>query len=193
MGIIAICRQIGAGETTIAPAVAQRLGWRCIDHEILDREVAETGVGLPRISHFDEHAPGLIESWTHPLEAERYFLTLKRIVLEYAETGNAVLVGRGCGFILRNADALHVRLIADMDFRLRRVMEVRWASEHHARDIIKQSDHDRAAFHRKFLDVDWNDPLQFDLVIPTSRLGVDRTVEALVGVARSRWPSAGGD
>lgn len=33
-----ILQQIGAGETTIAPAVAERLGWECIDRQILDRE-----------------------------------------------------------------------------------------------------------------------------------------------------------
>jgi cytidylate kinase len=188
MGIITISRQIGAGETTIAPAVAEALGWKCIDHQILDRQVAQTGASLPRITHFDEYAPGLIESWTHPNEAERYFRALKSIVAEYAESGNVVLVGRGGGVLLSGSDSLHVRLIADLPFRLLRVMEIRWASEHRAREIIQQNDHDRAAFHRKFLDADWNDPLQYDLVIPTSRLGIDRAIDTLVSIAKSRWP-----
>jgi len=189
MGIICISRQIGAGETTIAPAVAQALGWKCIDHQILDREVAETGATLPKVANFDENAPGLIESWTHPREADQYFDTLKRILTEYASDGNVVLVGRGAGFILDHFDRLHVRLIAEMPFRIKRVMEIRWASEHHAQEIIRQNDHDRAAFHRKFLGVDWNDPTGYDLVVPTSRLGVKRAIEAIVSVARSRWPA----
>jgi cytidylate kinase len=192
MSVIAISRQIGAAETAIAPVVAQRLGWKCIDHEILDREVAETGAGMPRVTHFDEHAPGLLESWAHPKEAERYFRALQRVVREYAEEGNAVLVGRGAGFILRGADTLHARLIADMPFRLKRVMELRWASESRAREIIKQNDHDRAAFHRRYFELDWNDPLQYDLVIATSRAGIDRAVEMLVAAATARWPSASG-
>lgn len=191
MGVIAISRQIGAGETSIAPAVAERLGWRCLDHEILDREVAETGTNLPRISHFDEHAPGLIESWTHPHEAEGYFEALKRIVCGYAEYGNVVLVGRGSGFILRGTDSLHVRLIADMPFRLKRVMEIRWASEQRAREIIRQNDHDRAAFHHRFFQCDWTDPLLYDLVIPTSKVGIDRAVEMLEAIAKRRWPVLG--
>ena len=190
MGIICISRQIGAGETTIAPAVAEALGWKCIDHQILDREVAETGVGLPRITHFDEHAPGLIESWAHPHEAERYFAALKHVMAEYAKGRNVVLVGRAAGFILRGKDALHVRLIADMPFRIRRVMEIRWAGEQHAREIIKQNDHDRAAFHRKFLNVDWNAPLQYDLVIPTSSHGVNVATDMLVAIAKSHWPDS---
>lgn len=187
--MICISRQIGAAETTIAPVVAERLGWRCIDHQFFDREVAETGASLPSVSHFDEHAPGLIESWTHPHEAEQYFTVLKRVVLEYAGQGNVILVGRGSGFIAQNADRLHVKLIADMPFRLKRVMEIRWASESHAREIIRQNDHDRAAFHKRFLDLDWADPLAYDLVIPSSTLGIERTIDALVGIAKQRWGS----
>lgn len=179
MGVICISRQIGAGETTIAPAVAQALGWQCIDHQILDREVAETGASLPKVSHFDEYAPGLIESWTHPHEADRYFEALQKIVKTAAETGNAVIVGRGAGFILRDKRILHVRLIADMPFRVHRVIEIRWASEHHAHEIIRQNDHDRAAFHRKFFEVNWNDHLNYDLVVATSHAGVKRTIEML--------------
>jgi len=188
MDVIAISRQIGAGETTIAPAVAERLGWKCVDHEILDREVAEMGVSLPKVSHFDEFAPGLIESWVHPHEAERYFDALRRIIGEFFAAGDAIIVGRGAGFILRDQGVLHVRMIADMPFRVRRVIEVRWANEPRAKEIIKQSDHNRAAFHRKFLNVDWNDPLQYDLVIPTSRTGIERATEMLVGIAKGRWP-----
>jgi cytidylate kinase len=144
-------------------------------------------VNLPHITHFDERAPGLIESWTHPHEADRYFQTLTLIVKEYANSGDVVLVGRGAGFILRGSDSLHVRLVADMPLRLKRVMEIRWASEAHAREIIKQNDHDRAAFHRRFFQLDWNDPLGYDAVIPTSTAGIEKTVELVVAMARSRW------
>jgi cytidylate kinase len=190
MGIICIGRQIGAGETTIAQAVAQALGWKCVDHQILDREVAETGASLPRIAHFDENAPGLIESWTHPNEAERYFEALQRILKEYADEGNVVIVGRGAGFTLRDRDVLHVRLIADVPFRVKRVMEIRWASEAHAHEIIGQNDLDRAAFHRKFFGLDWADPFLYDLVVPTSKVGVKNTISMLIAIARSRWPDA---
>jgi len=187
MGIITISRQIGAGETAIAPAVAERLGWECIDQKLLDREVEETGITMPDVVHYDEHAPGLVESWQHPHEAEKYFHALQRIVREYAERGNVVIVGRGARFILKEADALHVRLVADMSFRIRRVMEVRWVNEAPARDIIRQSDHDRAAFHRRCFKVDWEDPLHYHLVLNTSLLGVEGAVDTLVAAARVRW------
>ncbi|MDR3689842.1 MAG: cytidylate kinase-like family protein [Fimbriimonas sp.] len=190
MGILCVCRQIGAGETTIASAVANELGWQCIDRQILDRQVEETGVTLPEITHFDEHAPSMIESWTQSRDVERYFSALKSICESYAKSGEVVLVGRGAGFFLRDRDALHVRLIADLPFRLKRVMEIRWVTERRAREIIRESDRDRAAFHRRFFDVDWNDPIQYDMVLPTSRTGIDEAIKLLVAAVRSRWQLA---
>jgi cytidylate kinase len=187
MGIITISRQIGAGETTIAPRLSERLGWECIDNKLLDREVEETGIKLPYVVHFDEHAPGLLDSWQHPHESERYFDALKRIMGEYADKGNVVLVGRGGNFILNERDALHIRLIADLDFRIRRVMEIRWVNEGPARDIIRQSDHDRAAFFRHYFKVDWADPVQYHAVLNTSQLGMDGVVDLLAAAAHSRW------
>ncbi len=188
MGIITISRQIGAGETTIAPAVAERLGWECIDHKILDREVEETGIKLPYVVHYDEHAPGLLESWQHPQEAERYFHALTRIMKEFADQDNVVIVGRGANFILKEYDALHFRLVADMAFRIRRVMEVRWVNEGPAREIIRQSDHDRAAFHRHYFKADWDDPLHYHAVLNTSKLGIEATIERILAAAELHWP-----
>src|SRR5438067_13378941 len=133
MGMITISRQIGAGETTIAPAVAKELGWQCVDQQILDREIEETGITLPYVLHYDERIPGRIEAWRHPHEAEKYFHALRRIMGELARQGDVVIVGRGANFFLKEADALHFRLIADMAFRIRRVMEVRWVNEGPAR------------------------------------------------------------
>lgn len=187
MGIITISRQIGAGETTIAPAVAERLGWECIDRQILDREVEETGLALPYVVHYDERIPGKIEAWRHPHEAEKYFAALKRILEEYAQRGNVVIVGRGANFILQDHDALHFRLIADMPFRIRRVMEVRWVNEGPAREIIAQSDREKAEFIRHYFHAEWDDPVHYHAVLNTSRLGIETIIERMVAAAKARW------
>lgn len=187
MGIITISRQIGAGETTIAPAVAERLGWECVDRQILDREVAETGIALPYVVHYDERAPGRVEGGRHSVDSERYFAALQRILRSYADTGNVVIVGRGANFILKDYDALHYRLIADMPYRIRRVMEVRWVNEGPARDIIAQSDRDRAEFVRHYFGADVNSPEHYHAVLNTSMMGIDTAVERIVAAARDRW------
>src|SRR5262249_14197338 len=144
-----LAHEVASVEETVAKLQAQPLP------ESVIREVEETGITMPYVVHYDEHAPGLLETWQHPHEAEKYVHALKRIMEEYAAKGNAILVGRGAHFILKDADALHIRLVADMSYRIQRVMEVRWVNEAPAKEIIRQNDHDRAAFHRHYFRADW--------------------------------------
>lgn len=187
MGIITISRQLGAGETTIAPAVAQRLGWECVDRQILDREVEETGIALPYVVHCDERSPVRGEKGRGTLDSDRYFSALQRILESYAQKGDVVIVGRGANFILKDYDALHYRLIADLPYRIRRVMEVRWVNEAPAREIIAQNDRDRAEFVRHYFGADVNSPEHYHVVFNTSMLGIETVIDRIVAAARDRW------
>lgn len=51
MDIITASRELGAGETTIVPALAARLGWQMANQSILDREAKITGSTLPYAVH----------------------------------------------------------------------------------------------------------------------------------------------
>ena len=98
-----------------------------------------------------------------------------------------VIVGRGANFILKDRDALHYRLIADMPFRIRRVMEVRWVNEAPAREIIRQSDRDREEFIRHYFQADVNNPEHYHAILNTSMIGIETVIERMVAAARARW------
>ncbi len=70
MGIITLSRQIGAADTTIAPAVAERLWVESVDNQTLDRQVEQTGFILPDAPHDNERHPEEIEAWL-AVEARR--------------------------------------------------------------------------------------------------------------------------
>jgi cytidylate kinase len=163
--------------------VAQRLGWELVDHHILDKEVEKTGIEMPWMLQHDERAPGLVEAWSHPQEQRRYFEALQQTMREYASLGRMVIVGRGGNCILRDEDALHLHLMADMPFRVQRVMEIRWVNEGPAREIIARSDRDRQAFYHHYFHCNWGDPLRYHATLNTGQLGVDAAIEMIVGLA----------
>jgi len=183
MGIITIARELGAGETTIAPALAARLGWRVADQSILNREAEITGVSLPHAAHWDERDPTLAERLHgQGPEFAAFLKSARQTMQELAAEGDVIIVGRGGNLLLRgHPDTLHVRLIADLPFRIRRVMEVRWVAEQPARDIIAKSDRNKALYFRHIFQVDWADPRLYDLVIRTDAVGIERTVDLLAG------------
>jgi len=151
----------GCAERIIGQQVAGALGWAFVDRQIIDQEMEKTGYSRPEVVHLDEHAPSFFERLERRRHADAYFHALAEIMHEYA-SGNAVILGRGGNFILRGADALHVRLVASIAFRVRQVQTERLCNPEPARAFIAESDRSRAAFMRHYFRADWNDPLLYD-------------------------------
>ena len=103
---------------------------------------------------------------------KRYFETLGRLMSELASEGDVLLVGRGGSRLLRDTPrAFHVRLVAPLPVRLRRVMEYRWLAEEPARKLIAESDALRHRFYEDYFGADWSDPLEYDVTVNSGRLG----------------------
>src|SRR5712692_1736198 len=120
MPVITISHMDGCAERAIGERVARELGWVFVDKQILDEEVEKTGYTRPEVVHLDEHAPAFFERLERRRHADAYFHALAEIMHEFA-AGDAVILGRGGNFILRGSDALHVRLVASMAFRVHQV------------------------------------------------------------------------
>ena len=103
---------------------------------------------------------------------QRYFEALGQLMHELADAGNVILVGRGGSRILRDDPrAFHVRLVAPMPVRVRRVMEYRWVQEGIAKKLIAESDSRRSNFYESYFGADWSSPLEYDLTVNSGRLG----------------------
>ena len=181
MGVITISRQLGAGETAITPALSARLGWTIADQSIMNREAEITGLSLPHILRWDEHDPTFLDR-IHGMGSEfaTFLKSSRQVMQELSSQGNVIIIGRGANFLLRGQpDVLHVRLIADMPYRIKRVMDVRWVNEQAARDLIAKNDHNAALFDKHIFHADPKDPMLYDIVLRTDVLGIDHVVDLL--------------
>lgn len=188
MGIITISRQLGAGETSVAPALAERLGWEIADQSIINRECEITGLSLPHAQQWDERDPNLIDR-LHGQGGEfaAFLQSSRQVMQELAAKGNVVIIGRAGALMLRgHPNALHVRLISDMPFRIRRVMEVRWVDERAAKAAITRHDMNTMLFYRNIFRASPNDPMLYDMVLRTDVLGIDRVVNLLASQFEKR-------
>ena len=77
------------------------------------------------------------------------------------------------------------------DFRIQFGREIS-CDERHALQIVEQSDHDRAGFHKYFFSMDWNDPREYDLSLCTARLE-PAAAAAVIDAARRLLVDAGKD
>jgi cytidylate kinase len=185
-GVLTLSRELGAGETQFAAALAQRLNMRVYDRELLEEEAVRLGVPEADMEKIDEHAAGIFKRFRPGSIYQRYAEALGGIMRELAERGGVILVGRGGNCFLReDPRTLHVRLTAPMPIRLRRVMEYRWVRQSVATKLIEASDAQRRSFYEGYFGVDWTSPLEYQITVNSGRLGP--AAADLVTLAAARY------
>jgi cytidylate kinase len=82
-----------------------------------------------------------------------------------------------------------VRLIANLKARVQRLHERDDLSLAKAQELALNHDRASAEYLKRFYDIDWADPLLYDLVINTTRLGIEGAVQLIIG-AVNQLPAA---
>jgi len=199
---ITVSRTFGSGGSLIAYRVAQKLGWRYCDRAILRRAAEAMGLDVGELGAQEERPDRLWENilcllgtgsaeapFSPPLELPVYSQVLFRqesaIMARILEQEPAVLVGRGGFVALRGRPAtLHVHVQADMEFRVRRLMETgRAGNPRDALKLAQASDRDRAGFIRDISGRDWLAPRNFHLVVDPGRDGYEACEQAILALA----------
>lgn len=201
--LITISRQFGAGGSLVARMVAEQLGWSVIDNELVDEVARRIGKPAEEVAEKEERVPSFVERLARALvaspdvplvsstpvesldEAEVVKMT-EVVVEEVAQEGKVVLVGRAASAVLaRETGAIHVRLVAPRGFRIRIVSD-RLAIDHKAADRqIGETDAQRSRYHKQYYGRDWDNPVNYHLVLNTAALGFDGAANVIVARARA--------
>jgi cytidylate kinase len=185
--VLTLSRELGAGDTGFAPTLGTRLGLRVYDRELLEQEATRLGVTEAELEKVDEQSSGIFKRFRPGSLYQRYIEALGQLMTELAARGSVLLVGRGGNFFLReHPTAFHVRLVAPLEVRLRRVMEHRWLREKPARQLIAESDAERRRFCEGYFGADWTDPLAYHLTVNSGRLG-PAAVDVSASAAERPW------
>ena len=203
--LITISRQYGAGGSEVARRVAAALEWRVVDNDLIEQVAARAGLPAERVAARDERCPTFVERLARTLaaatpevfppadaigtivdlpEAELVRIT-ETVVREVEARGRVVLVGRGAPAVLeRQADALHVKLVAPRAWRIDVAATRLGVAPAKAAAILDDTDKMRARYTREYYRRDWNDPVNFHMVLNTAALGLDGATAAVVARAR---------
>jgi cytidylate kinase len=206
--LITISRQYGAGGSAVAQRVAAALGWSLVDNEFVEQVARRAGLPAEEVAQREERVPGFIvrlaltlassapelfppETGTAEDKDEATVVEMtERVVKELAAEGRAVLVGRAAPAVLgQESDALHVKLVAPVPFRLAQVCDRLNLDPAAAEEKLRRVDRNRARYHKTYYDRDWDDPVNYDLVLNAGRLGFDGATDVIVARARDMWPS----
>lgn len=198
--IITISRQFGSGGRTIAKSVAEKLGYKYYDKEIIEKVSEMTGFDPKYIEENGEYAPGksifsLAGSFISSsrsmggMSAYDYLWVMQRnAIIEIADEGDCVIVGRCADYILRDRpDAMHVFIHAPMESRAERIVKRYGESDKKPFERLKEKDSKRSVNYKHFTGETWGDARNYDLCLNSDKLTIRKCVEVICDFATMDW------
>ena len=189
MSIVAISHEIGSGGPEIGQQLADRLGYKYVDQELIADTAHRYGLLEEKLSHLDESKPSLFERFD--AETRRYITAIQTSLFEFAEHDNVVLMGRGGQWLLRGVPhVLRVRVMAPFECRVKRLAAKlsgpmgEQASPRTISEMVRRDDNEKAGRMRYLYEVDLKDTALYDLVVNTEKLTIAAAVEMIAGAMR---------
>lgn len=168
--IIAVAGPIGVGKSTVATALARRLGYRVISGGEVFREIArERGISVTEVNRLAERDPTLDRE-------------LDRRQAELARAGNCVVESRLAGWMV-DAD-LKIWLRAPVEVRAARVARREGLDVAAARADLDERERSEWARYKAAYDIDIDDLDPYHLVVDTTRWTADAIADGLAAFAR---------
>ena len=195
--IYTIGRELGSGGYTVAKLLAERLGIRLYDKELLAQAAKDSGFCEEIFENHDERPTNsflyslVMDTYTGgnysaapfldmPLN-HKVFLAQFETIKKIAEKESCVIVGRCADYALSdNPDCINVFIHADLDVRIKNVSKNLNITENKARDIINKTDKQRASYYNYYTSKKWGDSKSYNLSLDAGKLGTDNCVEMIL-------------
>jgi cytidylate kinase len=166
MAIITVSRELAAMGDETSRELAKFPGYRFVDKHTLEERILSYGIESGKLKKYDERKPSFFASLSR--DRDDYLHYLKTAMFTEALEGSCVFIGRGAGAVFNNMPGrISVFLVAPPEIRIERVRSYFRCDDRRARQIIGQSDQDRAGFHSYFFDINWKDPANYHLSLNT--------------------------
>lgn len=199
--VITFSREFGSGGHTVAQKVAERLGYAFYDAEIVKQVAEKTGYDASFVDRAGEYSPGksrfsysFVARDTNGLSIDdKVWIAQVSAILEIADKGNCVIVGRCADFVLHDREnALHVFMHAPYPAKAKRIVTRYGDTEESAEKRLMEKDSRRAVNYKYRTGGEWGKSQNYDICLNTDTLGVDACVEIICAIAKGDLPGEPG-
>lgn len=191
--VITISRELGSGGRYIGEELAKKLNISFYDSQIISKVAEETGFAEDFVQQAGEYSPfksifsySLVTRDYSGSSLEDYVYSVQRkLILELAEKGPCVIVGRCADYILsERTDCLNVFVHGNIEDKVVRVMKYKNIGEKEARRLIKDTDKRRRVNYNYYTDRQWGKSQNYDICLNSTSLGTDNCVNILYDMVK---------
>ncbi len=201
--VVTVGRQFGSGGREIGKLIAKGLGIAYYDKELLTEAAKSSGVNADFFEAADERTPSFFSSlWSFstgyssgayftgdtPLSNDSIYKAQSNVMMELADRGPCVIVGRTADYILRNyCKVVSVFIHASMEARIARII-ARGDCDNRkdAEAMAEKKNKLRAEYYNFYTDKKWGDAQSYDLCIDSSLFGAQETAQTIIGFIKKR-------
>jgi cytidylate kinase len=194
--IITLEREFGAGGGPIAAELARRLGWKLWDQQLTTEIAKRAQVAEAAVCLCDERVDSRLYRlakafWrgsyeralpvadSHVFDTDRMMAMMEEIIGHIADEGNAVIVGRGAPFFLREReDTFRVFTYAPREEKIRRLLTL-GKSREECEDLVDNVDKERIAYIKHYFNSDWPTRILYHMMLNTV-VGDENVIAAIL-------------
>lgn len=194
--VITIGREYGSGGKYIGERLAEELNLKLYDKELLNKVAEESGMNIDVLEQMDEkqeesfwytfamslYQQDSLDTLSEIPSNEKIFIEQAKIIEGLAKKEDCIIIGRCSNVILRNKpNVLNIFVYSsELDFKVKRKMQFGdYENELDAIKAIERVDKERETYYNYFTKENWGDRKAYDLMIDTSKIGVDAAVELI--------------
>lgn len=196
--IITISRQFGSGGRTVGHLVAEKLGIPFYDKELVEHIAVESGFAPKFVEEHGEHSPGKslfsyafapqgVPGVMNGLSTADFLWNIQcSAILQLAEKGPCVIVGRNADYILKDReDCLHAFIHADKSFRADRIVRLYGESEKSPEARLNEKDKRRSVNYQHYTGRTWGAADNYDICLNTATIGVEEAADMIVALVKA--------
>ena len=178
MSIITISRGSFSRGREVAERVAKKLNYQVVSREIILETSKDFNIPEIKLIRAIHDAPSILERFT--FGRERYLAQIESTLLDHMEKDNIVYHGLAGHFFVRHiSHVLKVRIIADLEDRVRTKMEREKTSREKALEELARDDHERRQWSLKLYGIDTWDSSLYDQVLHVHKLTVENAADII--------------
>ena len=196
--IITVSREFGSGGRTIGRLIAQQLGIPFYDSELVKQIALESGFAPKFVEEHGEHSPGNslfsyafapqgVPGVMNGLSTADFLWNIQcSVILQIADQGPCVIVGRNADYILKDRpDVMNVFIHADKEFRAERIVRLYGNSEKTPAARLQEKDKRRRVNYQHYTGRTWGVAENYDVCLNSGVLGVERCAEIIVDIVKN--------
>ena len=189
--VITVSREYGSGGRYVGRLIADKLGIKFYDKEIITKLAEATGLSEEYIENNEQKRDAsaiLNNGFYMGLDnADELFVKESELIKELAAKDSCVIIGRCADFILKDEkNVIKVFVYSGMEDKIKRATQIYGYEEDKAKKEIERIDKLRANHYKHYTDKDWKDFSNYDICINSDLLGVEKSAEVICNMAKGK-------